>query len=241
MRRSKEESLAEFRRVFSSEEAFLRMLWEREGDACFCGSKVFVYTENLRSRYCEKKHRRSVTAATFFHHCKALMALAMALWLAADGIVISANELARLNDIEESSAWYNLKKVGFLALLLLRIGVKAPGEVFAFIIGRRSIETPMKEHPRSELNNLKAAENCEVDSSVQVLAVVSTMQVINKVHQRVSLKYLQLFAATMAFVHEKFDFVELLTQCLNMKPIGRGKILSYVSPANIDLRPAPRR
>lgn len=241
--RSKEESLAEFRRAFDSKQAFLRMLWEREGDSCFCGSKRFVYSENLRSRYCERKHRRSVTASTFFHHSKALMALAMALWLAADGILVSGNELARLNNIEESSAWENLKKVSLLALHLLKIGVKAPSEVFAFILGRRSIETPRQQHPGAELltltNTGDCDVSCDVSSVLQQVAIVKTIEAINEVHQRVSRKYLQLFAATMVFVHEKFNFVDLLSGCLAMGPIKRVDIMAYLSPPNIELMPVP--
>lgn len=232
--RSKEESLAEFRRAFESKQAFLRMLWEREGDTCFCGSKKFVYSENLRSRYCERKHRRSVTASTFFHHSKALMALAMALWLAADGILISGCELARLNNIEESSAWENLKKVSLLALHLLKAS-----EVFAFIIGRRSIETPRQQHPRAELLTLTNTDDCDVNLVLQQIAIVKTVEAINEVHQRVSRKYLQLFAATMVFVQEKFDFVDLLLGGLAMGAIRRVDIMAYVSPPNIELMPVP--
>lgn len=214
--RSKEESWAEFRRAFSSTQAFLRMLWEREGDTCLCGSKEFVYSENLRSRYCERKHRRSVTASTFFHHSKALMALAMALWLAADGILISGSELARLNNIEESSAWENLKKVSLLALHLLKIGVKAPSEVFAFLLGRRSVETPRQQHPRAELLTLNDTDDCDVTSMLQQVVIAKTVEAISQVHQRVSRRYLQLFAATMVFVHQKIDLLDLLMGCLAM-------------------------
>ncbi|MBY0548027.1 MAG: hypothetical protein K2W95_12100 [Candidatus Obscuribacterales bacterium] len=237
--RSKEESLAEFRRTFGSKQAFLRMLWEREGDTCFCGSKKFVYSENLRSRYCERKHRRSVTASTFFHHSKALMALAMALWLAADGILVSGSELARLNNIEESSAWENLKKVSFLALHLLKIGVKAPSEVFSFILGRRTIETPRQQHPRAELLTRPNTDDCDVESVLQQVAIGKTVEAIIEVHQRVSRKYLQLFAATMVFVHEELNFTDLLLGCLAVGPIRRVDIMAYVSPPNIELMPVP--
>jgi hypothetical protein len=235
--RSKEKSLDEFRRTFESREAFLQWLWKREGDTCSCGSKEFTYAKSLRWRYCEKKHRKSVTADTLFEHCKALLALAMALWLAADGILISATELARLNDIEVSSAWGILKKVAFLALLLLKAGVKAPSDVFASIIGRRSIETPRQQHPRAELLTLSTEHDCPVDSTLQKSAVARTIDAIKDVHQRVSRKYLQLFAASMVFVHQKFDFVDLMTRCSKMKPTDRAGILAYVSPQNIELIP----
>lgn len=236
--KSKEESLREFRRMFQSKEAFLRMLWDREGDTCFCGSKGFVYSENLRSRYCERKHRRSVTASTFFHHSRALLAQAMALWFAADGIVVSANELARLNEIEESSAWHILKKVSFLALLLLKAGLNAPSAVFAFIIGRRSVETPKQKHPRAELLT-SANDDSAFPSKPQQTAIANTLEMLSKVHQRVSLKYLQLFAATMVFIHEEFDFLDLLKRCLNMGPVHRVDIMSFASPPIINLAPVP--
>lgn len=235
--RSKEESIAEFRSVFQNKEALLRMLWERKGDTCACGSKEFVYSKNLRSRYCHRKHRKSVTASTFFHQSKALLALAMALWLAADGILISANELARLNDIEESSAWYILKKVSCLALLLLKAGLKVPAEVFAFIIGRRSVETPKQQHPRAELS-FPPGNDCQVKFELRPV-IGKTLEMINQIHQRVSRKYLQLFAATMVFVQEKFDFVDLLNECDAIGPIHRVDIMSYVSPPRIELMPLP--
>lgn len=239
MRRSKEDSLNEFRRTFESREAFLWWLWKREGDACHCGSKEFVYAKSLRWRFCEKKHRKSVTADTLFEHCKALLAMAMALWLAADGILISGKELSRLTGIEVSSAWGILKKIAFLALLLIKAGVKAPSEVFAFIIGRRSIETPKQRHPRAELYSLPKDHDCDPESRLQQAAITRTTDVIHKVHQRVSRKYLQLFAATMVFVHEKLDFVALMNRCRSMQPIDRTDILLYVSPPNIQLIPVP--
>lgn len=238
--RSKDESLAEFRRVFKSEQEFLKWLWEREGSTCSCGSNEFVYSENLRSRYCQRKHRISVTAKTIFRNCKtkALLALAMALWLAADGILVSASELSRLNNIEESSAWEILKKVGFLARSLMGSEAQAPSEAFASVIARRSIETPRKQHPRTEL---LAQPNAPGEISDQQIldAVAMTMKVIDSIHQRISRKYLQLFAATMIFVHEKLDFIDLMMHSIAMGPVTRSDILAYLSPPLIELARAP--
>lgn len=236
--RSKEESLAEFHRVFDSKETFLKQLWERKGSTCFCGSSDFVYSNNLRSRYCARKHRCSITADTPFRNSKKVLPLAMALWLASDGILISGNELAELNDIEESSAWMILKKVSFLALALLKLGVRAPAEAFADAIGRRSIATPPYVHPRAELG-ASTDEELVGSPELQRLAIAQTLNAIVEVHQRISRKYLQLFAATMVFIAEEFEFNDLMRAIGHMRSVRLVDVLSYVSPPSIELMPIP--
>lgn len=245
------ESAARFFARFKDEVALLEFFWNQIGQACStCKSTKLTYASNRRSRYCENFHREHATGDTFFENSKSIMTLALALWFAAENVWVSGAELARLTGASGSTAWFNLKKVAFMALDLMNVAAKAPSERFVQIIGRRSLETPRNQHPLAEIRTIRIAEtessvtpsghrrNSEEQqdhSQRETFVIELTIREVKSVHQQISRKYLQLFAAATVFLSKAHNFEELLARCFTNPPVTIGAVLSYVSPAIIQI------
>jgi len=132
-----------------------------------CGSTRLAMNIGRRDARCLQCHRKTwVTARTFLASVKKPRLYLMAIILLGNGILVNGATFARLLQIANSSAQHVLKKVSaVLVQLMEKHCVGANSSEFSRCIVRRSKESPAKQHPHAEFDDIerqiRAAKNDE--------------------------------------------------------------------------------
>jgi len=118
-----------------SSTCLIRKRGERYGRCTSCGTKT------------------SVTAKTQFRNCKQVRYKFAAYWLAENGAVFTANDLAYLLESAYETAWRihsDIKHTLLTEIERLGIGELVPSNAFGDLIYKRSSETPANQRPIAE-------------------------------------------------------------------------------------------
>lgn len=122
-----------------------------------CGSENLSLVDDGRQIKCHDcDGEKRLTAGTFFHRVRAIRAWFGAIWLMERGAIFSANWLHKTFDIAYSTAWMIHKKLSMVLLQSIPKNVsELHSSLFAALFGRRSRETPAREHPSAEQSELE--------------------------------------------------------------------------------------
>ncbi len=121
------------------------------GVRCQCGvlSTHRKFGErNVRCLQCKKMN--SATANTFFHGVKKITAHVAAIFLSGNGIAISANAFSKRVGISQSAADDIFHGISHLVMKNMTNAKKLLSAALRAIVGKRSKETPAREHPFAE-------------------------------------------------------------------------------------------
>lgn len=130
-----------------------------------CGSEKVTLVDDARKIKCGNcKKTKRLTAGTFFHRIRAIRAWFGAIWLMERGVTFSAFWLHKAFAVAYSTAWMILKKLSMvLHQSVPHDSSQLPSSLFKALFGRRSRETPAREHPREEQSEVERQHNRNVD------------------------------------------------------------------------------
>ncbi len=153
--------LEDFFQKFHSDLVFYRFLWQINSRRCSCGRVPTIEIGKGRCRRCACGKEVSVTAGTFFHKAKKVRNRVATLVLRVEGIVLNINQIHFLIDMSYSATWGIEMRTKLLSESELSDELTATGFAFLKVIGRRSRETPAREHPSAEVLNAIFEETCD--------------------------------------------------------------------------------
>ncbi|MBX9952182.1 MAG: hypothetical protein K2Y39_23610 [Candidatus Obscuribacterales bacterium] len=122
-----------------------------EGFHCDCGNLVSNRKYGERTARCSRcKKKASVTAKTFYEGIRKASAYCCATFLMGAGIVISGNEFAKRNGISSSQGSIILHSLSAAIALEMSAEAELLTALVLEPVGKRSSETPAREHPKAE-------------------------------------------------------------------------------------------
>jgi len=122
-----------------------------EGFHCECGNFVSTRKYGERTARCSHcKRKASVTAKTFYEGVRKTSAYCCGTFLMGAGIVISGNEFAKRNGISSSQGSIILHSLSAAVVLEMNAASELLTAQVLEPVGKRSNETPAREHPRAE-------------------------------------------------------------------------------------------
>lgn len=122
-----------------------------DGVTCECGNFVTEREFGERTIRCPRcKKKIFVTADTFFHGVKRPVAYCLATYLMSEGIAISANYFAKCASVASSTGGTILHEISDVVVKNMDSATNVLTAKFRQIIGKRSKETPAREHPFAE-------------------------------------------------------------------------------------------
>lgn len=188
-----------------------------------------------------------ITAGTFFHGIRTFRPWLAAIWLRERGIAVRSTMLVALLPIASSSAWHLLKKIDFVVQNLLSEEDSAQAvssAMFAQTIKKRSKETPARQHPYAEQEELEKQNPLHHKSpmglSSDTLASLSDgVHFICASFQGISRKYLQPYLAAHWSQSDKSRWKEgiLMYECGRSRYISGEEISGFVSPPLVKIMP----
>ena len=95
------------------------------------------------------------TAGTFFDGIRHVRAWLAAIWMKENGASLTSAKLHRLVGIAYSSAWHILKKINTVLQEEMQEGYDVASTFFSITYCKRSRETPAREHPIAEQEELE--------------------------------------------------------------------------------------
>lgn len=122
-----------------------------DGVICECGNLVTERELGKRMVRCPRcKKKIFVTADTFFHGVKRPVAYCLGTYLLSEGIAVSANYFAKCASVASSTGGVILHEISDVVVKNMDSAVNVLTAKFRQIIGKRSKETPAREHPFAE-------------------------------------------------------------------------------------------
>lgn len=121
------------------------------GVICECGTLLTnrnFAERTVRCTRCKKKN--FVTADTFFHGVKKPVAYCLGTFLLSEGIAVSANYFAKCASVASSTGGVILHELSDVVMKNMDSAANVLTAKFREIIGKRSKETPAREHPFAE-------------------------------------------------------------------------------------------
>ncbi len=138
------------------------------GIKCKCGSLVTNRKYGERTARCHScKKKVSATADTFFHGVKKATAHCCAIFVIGEGLAISANDFSKRVKVATSSGSVILHEVSAAIVNVMNDEVEMLSAILCEPVGKRSKETPAREHPKAEQADAekRAAERSKAASS----------------------------------------------------------------------------
>ena len=122
-----------------------------EGFHCECGNFVSTRKYGERTAICIRcKRKASVTAKTFYEGVRKISAYCCGTFLLGTGIAISGNEFAKRNGISSSQGSIILHSLSAAVVLDMNAAAELLTAQVLESVGKRSNETPAREHPKAE-------------------------------------------------------------------------------------------
>ena len=141
----------------------IALLGNSEPICSYCGRKAASIEFGLRYTKCACCKRLVwATAGTFFENIRCPRAWLGALFLLGAGVPINAGDLQRLAGIARSSASNIIQKILMVITEEMIDVAQVFSSEFETIIYKRSRETPARQHPRAEIDNLSDSANCQL-------------------------------------------------------------------------------
>lgn len=153
-------SWQEFNRMYPSEEACVEELYRRlskDFNKCrHCRSPDVKRPYGTRSTRCGRCHKKSwFTAGTFFNRIRSVRPWLAAIWLIERGVSICSYRLHQLVGVAYSSALTIFKKLMIVVQSSMgEKGLTVPSSYFKLLFCKRSRETPAREHPNAEQDEI---------------------------------------------------------------------------------------
>lgn len=151
----------QFNRRFKTEKACLKELFRRliaAGAKCHhCNSRDIVWYSGIRTIRCLSCAEKSwLTAGTFFHGVRLVRPWLAAIWFIEHGVSVNSSKFHKLVGIAYSSALSIFKKLMLVVHHQMREEAPAISSgCFAALFCRRSRETPAREHPSAEQEEIE--------------------------------------------------------------------------------------
>ena len=121
-----------------------------------CESSDFQRVYGSREIICNNcGETKWFTAGTFFDGIRRVRAWLAAIWMKENGASLTSAKLHRLVGIAYSSAWHMLKKINKVLQEEMVEGYDVASTFFSITYCRRSRETPAREHPIAEQEELE--------------------------------------------------------------------------------------
>ncbi len=122
-----------------------------DGIRCECGLLVLNRKCGERTARCTScKKTVSATANTFFHGMKRPTAYCGAIFVLGEGLAISANEFSKRVGVASSAGAVILHEVSSVIVDIMNDAREMLSAVLLKPVGKRSKETPAREHPKME-------------------------------------------------------------------------------------------
>lgn len=114
-----------------------------------CGNENIERAKGKRSFVCVSCHKTTwITAGGFFEHTKKTFPWLLLIHLKENGININSNRFSKLAGVASSTAQVMYKKICLvLESYMPEDTVKVSSKDLSILYGKRSIETPAKQHP----------------------------------------------------------------------------------------------
>ena len=170
------EAWQEFNQLYPDEEAALLALYRltekgssyKLDDKFVCPDCKSVEVELIKNSRVLKCHRCNnevwLTAGTFFARIRKALPWLAAIWFIDRGLTISSICLEQLTGVTQSTAWMIIKKISLvIETEISESPCCAQVHKFASEIRKRSILTPARQRPVSELDNSEQDEENLVD------------------------------------------------------------------------------
>ncbi|CAN5237594.1 hypothetical protein BH10CYA1_BH10CYA1_08650 [soil metagenome] len=140
-----------------------------------CQSKRLETKVGRRDATCLQCHRKTwLTAKTFFGSIKKPRLYLMAITLMGHGFILSGAAFARLLNIATSSAQHIVKKVSSVLVQLMdQACVGATSSEFSLCVMRRSTESPARNHPHAEFDEIEKQLSTHQSNEQAVLDTLS--------------------------------------------------------------------
>jgi len=125
--------------------------WNKDKPCSFCGALDLFETSNFRIRECKSCGADNwIFAGTFLERIRRIRAWFAGLWFSKMGVRFSCSEFARFLDVSTDTAERISKTIALNLLDLMDFLPTVSSAEFMEIFARRSTETPAREHPRGE-------------------------------------------------------------------------------------------
>ena len=148
---------SEFNELFPKDKDCLEELYRRIDASSIskrhcCQNTNVQKQDGRRSIKCTSCGQKTwLTAGTFFHRIKRPKAWLGAIWLMEHGLILSSSRFHKLAGIAQSSALQIFKKIAMVIQSHMdEEALSIDSSCFGPVFCKRSRETPAREHPRAE-------------------------------------------------------------------------------------------
>ncbi len=132
--------------------------WNKDKPCSFCGSLELSETTSFRVRECKSCGAENwIFAGTFLERIRRIRAWFAGLWFSKMGVRFSCSEFARYLGVSPDTAERISKTIALNLLDLMDFLPTVSSAEFMEIFARRSTETPAREHPRVEQDEIEAS------------------------------------------------------------------------------------
>jgi len=182
---SKAEILArlweEFQSSFPTETDCLEQLYKGTYDSGIftcrhCHSADVVKNTDGRTINCKACRKTTwLTAGTFFRYIKRPKAWWAAIWLRGQGVALSISAFTKLVNVAYPTAWNISRKLDLvIANQMPPDAMTTVASAFVLAICKRSVDTPARAHPYSEIADREKESPCNFDGTAACPAAAQT-------------------------------------------------------------------